>query len=154
MRRADKEIKSKSEMERIIRSVNTCRVGFVDGNKPYVLPFNFGYSKGAIYIHCATEGKKLDLIRKNSNVFVEIDTDNAAVGASDPCNYGFRYRSVLSPGKASIITGEKEKVMALGVIMRHITGMSFRKFNISKMASIRIIKVVLNGMTGKKSGYN
>jgi hypothetical protein len=154
MRRSDKEIRGKKEMEKIIRSVNVCRVGFVDGNKPYVLPFNFGYSKGAIYIHCAMDGKKLDLIRKNSNVFVEIDTDNAVAAASDPCNYGFRYRSVLSPGKASVITGEKEKVRALGVIMRHITGMSFGKFNISKVASIRIIKVVLTGMTGKKSGYN
>jgi nitroimidazol reductase NimA-like FMN-containing flavoprotein (pyridoxamine 5'-phosphate oxidase superfamily) len=154
MRRKDKEIKSRKEMEAVIKSVNVCRVGFVDGEKPYVLPLNFGYSKSIFYIHSAGEGKKLDLIAANNNVFVEIDTNGDIVRSSDPCGYGFRYKSLLAPGKAYIINDTKNKIKALGIIMKHITGMTISKFSESKVAAIKIIMIKTGKMTGKKSGYN
>jgi uncharacterized protein len=154
MRRSDKEIKSKKEMEKTIRSVNVCRVGFVDKDKPYVLPFNFGYNRGVFYLHCAGEGRKLDLIEKNNNVFVEIDTDNEIVSAPDPCGYGFRYKSVLTAGKAFIINKKKEKIRALDIIMKHMTGKKYGKFSESKVMAVKIIKIKAEKMTGKKSGYN
>jgi nitroimidazol reductase NimA-like FMN-containing flavoprotein (pyridoxamine 5'-phosphate oxidase superfamily) len=153
MRRSDKAILKKADIEKVIRSVNVCRVGFVDGRKPYVLPFNFGYHKGIFYLHCAAEGRKLEILKRNKNVSVEMDTDGEIVKAADACGYGYRYRSVIAEGTASVITGAGEKIRALDIIMKHVTGRAFGKYSVSKVAAIRIIRIKAKTMTGKRSGY-
>jgi len=35
---------------------------------PYVLPVNHVFHKGCIYFHCATERRKLDLLRANPRI--------------------------------------------------------------------------------------
>jgi nitroimidazol reductase NimA-like FMN-containing flavoprotein (pyridoxamine 5'-phosphate oxidase superfamily) len=152
MRRADKEITSKKEMEGIIKSSNVCRIGFVDGKKPYVLAFNYGYAGGCIYIHCAADGRKLDIIKRNPAVCVLIDTSGELVEAQEPCEYGFKYRSVVAEGRAVVISGRPDKIKALKLLMKHITGKAFDKFRESSVGSIKIIRIKLVKMTGKKSG--
>ncbi len=153
MRRSDKEIKSKKEIENIIKAAKVCRIGFADGNQPYVLAFNYGYKAGFVYIHCAAEGRKLEIIRKNPLVAVEIDTEGSLVEAQEPCEYGFRYKSVVAFGKASIVDNRAEKIKALKAIMKQATGKLFNKFRESKVEAIKIIRIKLSSMTGKKSGF-
>ena len=56
----------------------TIRLALHDEPYPYIVPLSYGWEErdGKIYIyfHCAKEGKKLDLIEKNSNVCVEVDS--------------------------------------------------------------------------------
>ena len=153
MRRKDKEIKSKKEIESIIKSAKVCRVGFVDGEKPYVLPFNFGYSGGTFYIHCAKEGRKLDIIRKNNRVCVVIDADHKIKPGKDACSYGFRFKSVLAEGSASILESKAGKIRALKLIMKHMTDRAFSIFRPESLEKIAIISINAGRMTGKKSGY-
>ena len=47
-----------------------------DGNYPYAVPLNFAYKDNKIYFHCATNGHKLDAIKKNSKVsFCVVDSE-------------------------------------------------------------------------------
>ena len=62
MRRKDKEIKDKFEIETIINRAEVCRIGLSDDNMPYVIPVNYGYRNNCLYIHSASEGKKIDII--------------------------------------------------------------------------------------------
>ena len=39
-----------------------------DEPAPYVIPLNFAYAEGALWFHCAREGTKLDLIRRDPRV--------------------------------------------------------------------------------------
>ena len=43
MRRKDKEILDKKEIESIIKKAGVCRLGLSDNNIPYIVPLNFGY---------------------------------------------------------------------------------------------------------------
>lgn len=78
-----------------------CHVGFADGKKPYVLAFNYGYAAGTVYIHCATEGRKMGIIRKNPDVFFFTENGGELKAAAEPCAYGFKYKSVAAPGRGN-----------------------------------------------------
>lgn len=51
----------------------------VDQGKPYIVPMNYGYiledDKIVFYCHGALEGRKLDIIRNNSDCCVQIACD-------------------------------------------------------------------------------
>ena len=59
LRRKEKEIIDKSEIESIIRKSLVCRLGIVDEGLPYIVPLCFGYDKGALFFHSAKEGRKI-----------------------------------------------------------------------------------------------
>ena len=57
-------IEDKQRIESIILHCDACFVGITDleGN-PYVVPMNFGYENGTIYLHSGPEGSKLEMLR-------------------------------------------------------------------------------------------
>ena len=64
MRRTDKEIKDRQQIDAIIKKANCCRIGLVDGIYPYIIPVNFAVNNNHLYFHSAKEGKKIDILRK------------------------------------------------------------------------------------------
>ncbi len=71
MRKKEREVADLQEIESIINMSEVCRLAFADMNVPYIVTMNFGYSGGDkkhLYFHCATEGRKLEMIRKNNYV--------------------------------------------------------------------------------------
>ena len=51
MRKANQEIKDEKILDEILSGVTICRVAMMDGELPYIIPFNYGYSDGCLYIH-------------------------------------------------------------------------------------------------------
>ena len=153
MRRKDKEIKDKFEIETIINRAEVCRIGLSDDNMPYVIPVNYGYRNNCLYIHSASEGKKIDIIKKNNNICFEIDLDHELSILQVPCKSSMMYRSVIGFGKAMVIENFKEKQEALDIIMNHYSPNSFPKYNEKLIKKLSIIKVKIENMSGKKSGY-
>ena len=64
-------IEDKQRIESIILHCDACFVGFTDleGN-PYVVPMNFGYENGVLYLHSGPEGSKLEMLEHNNNVCI------------------------------------------------------------------------------------
>ena len=149
MRRKEKEIKSKEEIESVIKKALVCRLGMADENRPYIVPLSFGYRDGSLFFHSAKEGKKLDIIRKNNKVCFEIDTDHEIAESEKACKWGMKYKSVIGFGNAFIIEDTESKKTALNVIMGHYSGRSF-EFEEKEMNRFVIIKVEIESMTGKK----
>ncbi|MDK2979333.1 MAG: uncharacterized protein PWP52_2047, partial [Bacteroidales bacterium] len=73
--KAIQDIVGMDELEAVIKKCKVCRVGMVDGDNPYVLAMNFGYEDQTIWLHCAKEGKKIDILKRNNKVCLEFDTD-------------------------------------------------------------------------------
>ena len=65
MRRKEKEIKDKKEIEQIFKEAHVCRLGMVDGKIPYIVPMNFGYRDNILYFHSALSGRKIDILKNN-----------------------------------------------------------------------------------------
>jgi nitroimidazol reductase NimA-like FMN-containing flavoprotein (pyridoxamine 5'-phosphate oxidase superfamily) len=149
MRRKEKEIKSKEEIESVIQNALVCRLGMADENGPYIVPLSFGYRESSLFFHSAKEGRKLDILKKNNKVCFEIDTDHEIVKSEKACKWGMKYKSVIGFGNAFIIEDMESKKTALDVIMGHYSGRSF-EFEEKEMSRFIIIKVEIESMTGKK----
>ncbi len=152
--KAIKDITRQDELIDIIRRCKVCHVGFVNDNKPYALAFNFGFNDNKIYLHCAKEGHKLDILAKNNNVCVYFDTDHDFFARHEEvaCSYRMRYRSVQAMGKAEIVTDYDQKVNALKIFMKQY---SEREFQFSKPSvdNVNIICIEIEKMTGRKFEY-
>lgn len=155
MRRKDREIVDRAELESIIGSATVCRLAMSEGNCPYIVPLCFGYKDGNIYFHSAGEGKKLEMLKVNNLVCFEMDTDHELVRADHPCESEMKYRSVIGFGRASFVKEIEEKRMALDTITRHYSGGKTEEnyvYSEQKIANTVIIKVAIESLTGKKFG--
>ena len=151
MRRKDREIEDKQEIEEIIKSASICRLGLSYNDLPYIVPMNFGYKDNCLFFHSAKEGKKLDIIRENSNICFEIDIETKIIKNKKPCNWGMEYKSIIGFGHAYIISDFSAKKEALNTIMNNYTTRNF-EFNEKAVNSVEIIKVEIQEISGKKSG--
>lgn len=152
MRKKEREITDIREIERVIAGADICRIGFVDGDEPYIVPVSFGYEENAIYFHSAPEGRKISLIKKNGKVCFEFDTDVVIVKSDNACDWGTKYRSVIGTGQVQLLESDEEKIHGLNVIMKHYSPDEFR-FSPSKLATVLVLRIDINRISGKKAGY-
>ena len=151
MRKKDKEISDTAAIEDILTRATICRLALCENNQPYVVPLCFGYKDNALYFHCAGQGKKLDVLRKNDHVCFEVEVDCAIKTADQPCDWTVKCKSVIGFGKAVFLTGPEQKRQALDIIMHQYSQGPFEyPEEIVKITTI--IKVEIKSMTGKQSG--
>ena len=152
MRRRDRQIENESEIRAILASANVCRLAMCDGDRPYVVPMNYGVDGDRLYLHCASEGTKLDLIRANPNVCFEVDIDAEVIAGEAACDWTLRYRSVVGHGQAHIVGDLLEKAQGLSVLMRQFSSKSF-EFPVDALRGVTVLRVDIESMTGKKAGF-
>jgi nitroimidazol reductase NimA-like FMN-containing flavoprotein (pyridoxamine 5'-phosphate oxidase superfamily) len=155
MRRRDREIEDRAELEAIIGAASVCRLAMSEDDRPYIVPLCFGYKDGNLYFHSAGEGRKLEVLRVNSSVCFEMDIDHELVRADLPCESEMKYRSVIGFGQASFVDVAEEKRMALDIITRHYSEGNAQGTYVypeEKLAKTVIIKVKIESLTGKKFG--
>ena len=151
MRRSEKEITEKTEIESIIRQSMVCRLALSDGQSPYIVPLCFGYSNDTLYFHCAKEGKKLDILRQNNRVCFEFDIGAEAKPGKTACDWGLAYKSVVGFGQVVMVEDAAEKRKALGLITAQYAGKVYKITDGAAKETV-VFKVEISSMTGKKSG--
>lgn len=150
MRRSEREITDPAVMEDVPLKATVCRLGLCDDEQPYVVPMNFGYENRTLYFHSASEGQKLDILRRNNRVCFQVDTDVEIVVGGSGCNCRARYRSVIGFGLATFIEDPTEKRRALAVLMRHYASGTF-VFPADAVAKTCVFRVDITRMTGKQA---
>jgi nitroimidazol reductase NimA-like FMN-containing flavoprotein (pyridoxamine 5'-phosphate oxidase superfamily) len=151
MRRTDKEITNRREIDTILSKATVCRIGLVDNNVAYIVPLNFGYKNNCLYFHSAPIGKKIELITKNNMVCFEVDIDHDIVNTGIPCNWSSKYVSIIGYGKARFITNTEQKQEALNIIIDHYSPGKSYDFPEKNIYQTAIIIIEISQMTGKKS---
>jgi nitroimidazol reductase NimA-like FMN-containing flavoprotein (pyridoxamine 5'-phosphate oxidase superfamily) len=150
MRRDEKEIKDRAEIDSIIRRSQVCRLGLSDNGQPYVVPLCFGYDGKVLYFHCAKEGRKLDILRRNDRVCFEFDVVAGLVEADQACNWGIRYQSVIGFGTAQVIEDVAQKRTALICLMAQYSRQAF-VFPPDMLTRAAVVKIEIESLTGKQS---
>ncbi len=150
MRRTEKEIKNRSQIEDILKQARVCRLAMADDDFPYIVPLNFGYRDDVIYIHSAQQGRKIDLLKKNPNVCFEVDELSRLKKAKQACDWGVEYKSVIGTGRACFVDNKADKIRALDIIMAQYSDRSF-EYTDEALAKTCIIKIMIKEMTGKQS---
>ena len=150
MRRKELEMTERAEIEAIIAEAQVCRLAMCDGDRPYMVPLSFGYADNTLYFHCATDGRKLEVLTKNPSVCFEMDVEVDVKRGESACEFGMNYRSVIGFGTASILEDTEQKTAALDLIMTHYKA-SPEEYPEALINIMKVIKVEIESMTGKKS---
>jgi nitroimidazol reductase NimA-like FMN-containing flavoprotein (pyridoxamine 5'-phosphate oxidase superfamily) len=152
MRKKEKEITDPAAMESIIRRSRVCRLAMSEDNRPYVVPLCFGYRDRTLYFHCAREGRKTDILRRNNRVCVEFDIDQELVTAAEACKFDMKFRSVIGFGKAFLVEDPEERRKGLEAIMAQYAGKSF-SYPDEIVGKTLVIRVEVESLTGKQAGF-
>jgi nitroimidazol reductase NimA-like FMN-containing flavoprotein (pyridoxamine 5'-phosphate oxidase superfamily) len=118
MRKTDREIKDRKDIDGIIGRCRVCHLALCDDGQPYVVPLNFGYDGSFLYFHAAPEGRKIDILRKNNKVCFEFAILQSITESEKACKWGAKYESVIGSGTAKILEDLEAKINALEWIMR------------------------------------
>jgi nitroimidazol reductase NimA-like FMN-containing flavoprotein (pyridoxamine 5'-phosphate oxidase superfamily) len=158
MRRRDKEILDRAQLENILARAQVCRLAMVSegpgGPAPYVVPVFSAFRNGRLYVHCAEEGRKLELLAANPRVCVEVDEWRGIIPAEKPCAFSSMFRSVIGFGAARRVEDGQEKREALDLLMAKYagrrTGVDF-EFSDATLEHTVILEIRLERMSGKQS---
>ena len=148
----ERQVTDLQEIIRILDTANILHLGMVDGDEPYVIPMNYGYTmrdgKLTLYLHGATKGRKLDLIRKNPKVCFSLECDVAPFESKLPCQYGTVYSSVMGRGVAEIVEDVEQKKEAMTILMKTQTGKDF-SFTDKLVSIVSVIRISVSDYTAK-----
>jgi nitroimidazol reductase NimA-like FMN-containing flavoprotein (pyridoxamine 5'-phosphate oxidase superfamily) len=151
MRKSRQEIKDKAVLEEILSGSEICRLSMLDGELPYIIPVNYGYRDGYIYIHSAPEGKKIELLKNNSLICFEVEDMVQIVKGKEACDWTTRYRSVVGYGTMEILSDDRSKQEGLEVIMAQHGAPELDKFDARNLKRMVILKLRITSLSGKQS---
>ncbi len=152
MRKKEKEIADLEVLEAIMQRALVCHLGLCADNNPYVVPLNFAYRDGKLFFHTGREGLKMDLLRRNSRVCFEMTTDVEVLRKEAPCKWNMKYYCVIGFGNARVVEALEAKRQALDLIMTHYGG-DPGDYPAELLEKVTIIEVIIDQLTGKKSGW-
>ncbi len=150
MRRKDRELTNIADIEAVLQKAFVCHLGLADAGQPYVVPMNYGYEDGHIYLHGADEGRKIDILKKNNKVCFEMETFQSEIikGGDQPCDWGTAFRSVIGFGTAELLQSNEEKSRGLNIILKAHDDRSF-SFPEEMLNMTAVIDITIKEMTGK-----
>ncbi len=150
--RREKLITDAQTVKEVLDKSKVLHLGLVDGDEPYVVPMNYGYTmendKLTLWLHGATQGRKLDIMRKNPKVFFSMECDLQPFEGDVACKYGLSYTSLMGRGTAVIVEDSEEKQNALSFLMKTQTGKDFA-FNDKLASVVSIIRIDVLDYTAK-----
>ena len=151
MRRKEKEITNRNELDQIIRDSLICHLSCCLDNQPYLVPLSFGYDGNAVYFHTAREGKKIEYLSLNPRVCLAFESEVKLQTDLDlACNWTFHFKSAIAYGTAEELIDPISRANGIKHIMLHY---SDRDWEISdkELSRTKLWRVKLDEITGKKS---
>lgn len=145
------------DQDRAMQLLETAEYGVLSmvdiDHKPYAIPVNFVMDEDCIYIHCATQGRKLDILECNEDVsFCVVGNVNLL-----PSKFTTEYESVILTGCATIITSDDERMQALELLLNKFSpndkavGMKYAKASFRRTD---IVRIDIDTISGKRKKVN
>lgn len=154
MRQSKRQIEDFAEILEILEKADACRIALADGDQPYLVALNHGVVTEpgfALFFHCANEGRKLEILRRNPRACFQVDVDHELLRADHACGYSMNYRSVVGFGTLSIVTDPAERRRGLDALMRHYGGKSDGWEYLEKNLGLTtVLKLSVEEWSGKK----
>lgn len=152
MTRRERQITDMNEIIKILDNSKVLHLGMIDGDEPYVVPMNYGYTleddKLTLWLHGARRGRKMDAMRANPKVFFEMEYGITPFEGDVACKYGITYSSIMGRGTAHIIEDIEEKKTALTFLMKTQTGKDF-SFEDKMAEVVGVIRIDVAEYTAK-----
>ncbi|MFD2113771.1 pyridoxamine 5'-phosphate oxidase family protein [Thiorhodococcus fuscus] len=152
MRRSDREITERAEIDAIIQSTRVMNLALSDANTPFVVPIFYAYDGRSLFIHSAKGGSKIGIMRRNDKVCFAISVDQGFIESDQACDFEAKHRTVIGFGRACFIEDEAEKIAALDRIVARFSEHAFTypKTNLDATA---VIRIEIESIKGKSHGF-
>ena len=154
MRRTDREVRDRETILAWLRETPVARLGFADGNEPYVVPLNFGITTTSpltLVFHCAATGRKLDMMGRNPRVCFEADIPGELKDAgATACRWGMAFRSVIGYGTLEKIADDAEKRSALEALMSKYSSRKDWQFDPAEFKAVTMLKLRVEEISAKQ----
>lgn len=157
MRKSEREMKDVQEKFAALLRCGYMTLALQGEDAPYCVPLNFGAELNGdsltLYFHCAKEGTKLGLLRKNPVVgFSASNMLRVFNKGVAPCGYTTDYESICGTGRAEIVEGEAERLHGLQVLMAHYSAEEFpaESFSPHALSLTCVVRVCVSRWTGKR----
>lgn len=118
------EMKSPEKIAQFLDKEHVGRIASIDADGfPEVIPMNFVFKNGAVYMHSHIKGEKLDNIVRNPRVGFEVDRELEFLPSyffhpTDASLADTLYISVVIKGTCTLIDDQNEKSFALNSLMQ------------------------------------
>lgn len=153
MRRKDREVTDYTRMLEILHACDCCRLGLVDGDEAYIVPMNFGIAQEAeklvLYFHSARDGRKIDLLRKQTVVSFQADTGHGLRPGEQASDFSYYYQCVMGKGTAELLSDNDEKVKGFKAIMAHYSGKSDWNFDLPCLDRVYVVRLTVTDWSCK-----
>ena len=136
------------EINQFLFCARVGRIGISLEEGPYIIPVGYSYENNEIFFHTCYNGLKMDGIRRNPNIFFQVDESLSDVSM---------YKSVNIRGVARIIDDEEEMVPYLQTLIdKYRVPVSFDEYigrpgrsREKEMAVVRIVAITHKEVTGR-----
>ncbi len=119
-----------------------------DDGYPYAIPVNYVYLDGAVYIHTADRGYKIDALKENQKVCFSVIAESVVA----PELFTTKYKSIVATGDVEFIENQEEKQHVMEAFVSRFSpgleegGMKFINAALHRTA---ILKIHIREMKGK-----
>ncbi len=152
MRRKDREITDRNEIDEILSSTRVMHLALADGDSPFLVPIFYAYDGTSIYFHSAKAGTKIEILKRNPKVCFEVSIDHGVIESNKACDFEARHRTVIGFGKARFIEEEAEKMQLLDRIVGRFTDKQF-DYPKANLCQTAVIGIEIESIKGKKHGF-
>ncbi|NHI88600.1 MAG: hypothetical protein EAX87_03695 [Candidatus Thorarchaeota archaeon] len=153
IRRKEKAIESMEEIISILKKARYITIAMSLEDEPYLATLSHGYDEDdyCIYFHCAQEGKKIDILKKNNIVWGLALNDEGYVDGS--CDH--LYATAQFRGRVEFITNVEQKRHALEVMIHALESNPQKvieeQITEDSLKRVNIGRIDIEYMSGKKS---
>lgn len=153
MRRKELEVTDKNKIIEILGKCEYLNLGLCDGDKPYVVPMNFGFvyqQQLEIYLHCAAQGRKMDIIAKNPNVCFSAEHGHKIVPSENAGAWTAHFESIVGEGTIAVVENKEEKVKGLDALMANCGYLGKPEYSEKALTAVTVLKITVDSFTGKR----
>jgi len=127
-------------------------LGLAKEKQPYIVPLNYLYSNGAVYFHCALEGRKIDYISINPKACFQVGRYDGLIDSDLPCSHNYRYKSVIVEGIIEEVSDQKAKKTVLCGLVAKYAGPVIAEKSIpeKRIETVAIYRLIPDKISGRK----
>ncbi|MGM0688081.1 MAG: pyridoxamine 5'-phosphate oxidase family protein [Bacillota bacterium] len=128
-------------------------LGLTKEKQPYIVPLNYLYSNGAVYFHCALEGRKIDYIRINPKACFQVGRYDGLIDSDLPCAHNYHYKSIIVEGIIEEVSDQKAKEAVLrGLVAKYADPVIAEKpISEKRIETVAVYRLIPDKISGRKN---
>jgi nitroimidazol reductase NimA-like FMN-containing flavoprotein (pyridoxamine 5'-phosphate oxidase superfamily) len=151
MRRTDREMQDREELMKVLRGGAHMTLALSKEDEPYLVTLNYSLDEArhCLYFHCASQGRKVEILRSNPRVWGQVLEDHGYMQGE--CDHS--YATVQFSGRAEFVTDIDEKRRALELMIDRLDHSPDKvrqeSLHSADLKKVTVCRVSIETMTGK-----